>query len=539
MLKGNLPVVYESQNHYYNENEETKCQKYLSPMPKNRYEPSGSKLRPRRSTLGLSNFNPNVDDSPIGDRYIPKRREHDSNIAVYEINHDDSPPMVINRNDFDNSWEYEECKVAYNQKLEYEYVLREAFFGQQSPSKDYEDNCVQANFILSPNKGWEKQQQRPHKKKLLNFKHSKSNKENMQRVVRNKTLKLTDFRVQNFSAKNVEKITKIYPDRVLDAPNMVDDFYLNLLDWSSNNVLGIALEKNAYLMNVTTKGIDWIRPETEDMLITSLSWMNIAHDKLAIGLENGNVELWDTNWNKLIRRLGGHTQRVSSLSWNQNILSTGSLDSSIINHDIRDRNHIVSRFEDHSKEVCGLKWSFDGTQLASGSNDNTLCIWDINSTREPKYTFTSHKAAVKAIAWWPLERNLLASGGGTKDKSIKFWDTENGQELWSLKTSAQICSLIWSKNSKEIISSHGYEKNELFVWKYSPHKSENSIIKTAELSGHESRVLHLALSPNGTTVASTAPDETLRFWKVFQSDEENTVYSPYQGGSSLFRDVIR
>ena len=122
-------------------------------MPKNRYEPSGSKQRPRRSTLGLSNFNPNVDDSPIGDRYIPKRREHDSNIAVYEINHDDSPPMVINRNDFDNSWEYEECKVAYNQKLEYEYVLREAFFGQQSPSKDYEDNCVQANFILSPNKG--------------------------------------------------------------------------------------------------------------------------------------------------------------------------------------------------------------------------------------------------------------------------------------------------------------------------------------------------------------------------------------------------
>jgi WD40 repeat protein len=77
------------------------------------------------------------------------------------------------------------------------------------------------------------------------------------------------------------------------------------------------------------------------------------------------------------------------------------------------------------------------------------------------------------------------------------------------------------------------------VWKYSPHKSEFPIIKTAELSGHESRVLHLALSPNGTTVASTAPDETLRFWKVFQSDEENTVYSPYQGGSALFRDVIR
>ena len=40
--------------------------------------------------------------------------------------------------------------------------------------------------------------------------------------------------------------------------------------------------------------------------------------------------------------------------------------------------------------------------------------------------------------------------------------------------------------------------------------------KIAELKGHTSRVLHLALSPDGTTVASAAADETLRFWKVFE-----------------------
>jgi len=100
--------------------------------------------------------------------------------------------------------------------------------------------------------------------------------------------------------------------------------------------------------------------------------MNTNKNTLAIGLEDGTVEIWDTNTCDLIRTLGGHSQRVSSLSWNSNILSTGSLDSSIINHDIRAHDHIVSRFEDHTKEVCGLEWSFDGTQLASGSNDNTL-----------------------------------------------------------------------------------------------------------------------------------------------------------------------
>ena len=49
--------------------------------------------------------------------------------------------------------------------------------------------------------------------------------------------------------------------------------------------------------------------------------------------------------------------------------------------------------------------------------------------------------------------------------------------------------------------------------------------KVADLRGHTSRVLHLALSPDGTTVASAAADETLRFWKVFQPTSSSGVLS--------------
>jgi cell division cycle protein 20 (cofactor of APC complex) len=45
------------------------------------------------------------------------------------------------------------------------------------------------------------------------------------------------------------------------------------------------------------------------------------------------------------------------------------------------------------------------------------------------------------------------------------------------------------------------------------------MVKMAELTGHTSRVLHLAQSPDGYTVASAAGDETLRFWQVFGTPE--------------------
>ena len=62
---------------------------------------------------------------------------------------------------------------------------------------------------------------------------------------------------------------------------------------------------------------------------------------------------------------------------------------------------------------------------------------------------------------------------------------------------------------QELVSSHGFSHNQLTLWKYP------SMVKMAELTGHTSRVLHLAQSPDGETVVSGAADETLRFWKVF------------------------
>ena len=80
-----------------------------------------------------------------------------------------------------------------------------------------------------------------------------------------------------------------------------------------------------------------------------------------------------------MKTFGGHDARVSAVSWNGSIISTGSRDRKILNRDMRQGNRITHSYESHRQEICGLKWSFDGQQLASGGNDNKLMIWNLHS----------------------------------------------------------------------------------------------------------------------------------------------------------------
>jgi cell division cycle protein 20 (cofactor of APC complex) len=109
----------------------------------------------------------------------------------------------------------------------------------------------------------------------------------------------------------------------------------------------------------------------------------------------------------------------------------------IYNHDIRADPHCVAGLHGHSQEVCGLKWSLQGTQLASGGNDNLLHVWEPRQNR-PRLCIEKHSAAVKALAWCPFQHNVLASGGGTADRKICLWNTGNGQCLNEVDTKSQV-----------------------------------------------------------------------------------------------------
>ena len=323
----------------------------------------------------------------------------------------------------------------------------------------------------------------------------------------------------NSEYKNQRKINQ-KPYKELLTSNLIDDFYLNLLDWSSKDQIAVGCTTNVVLWNnnKTQSEILLNYPcgnleESENFVekyVSSLIWSNEG-DKLAVGHSLGCVEIYDVNKKKMISNYGGHTGRVGVVSWNGNIISSGSKDCNIITRDIRCKNNnenIIVRYLGHSQEVCGLKWSFDGSKLASGGNDNNLMIWNLHSTK-PIMCNNSHLAAVKAIAWSPHHHNILASGGGTADRTIRFWNTSTFENILKYDTGSQVCNLVFSKTSNELISTHGFSLNQINIWKLP------NLTKTATLIGHTFRVLYLGLSPNGQNIVTGAGDQTLKFWNVF------------------------
>lgn len=307
---------------------------------------------------------------------------------------------------------------------------------------------------------------------------------------------------------------------MLDAPSLKDDFYLNLVDWSSQNVLAVGLGACVYLWSACTSKVTKLCDLGEADSVTSVAWTQKG-THLAVGTRSGDVQLWDGSKCKLVRTMTGHLARVGTLAWNSYSLASGSRDRAIYLRDARAAEHYTSQLVGHKQEVCGLKWSPEEHQLASGGNDNKLFIWSARSTT-PIVKFSQHTAAVKAIAWSHHQHGLLSSGGGTADRCIRFWNTLTSTPLGCIDTGSQVCNLMWSKNVNEIVSSHGYSLNQIIVWKYP------SMQSLATLTGHTFRVLYLAISPDGQTIVTGAGDETLRFWNVFPSTKAKGV------GSKLF-----
>lgn len=305
------------------------------------------------------------------------------------------------------------------------------------------------------------------------------------------------------------------PENILDAPGLLDDFYLNVLSWSKKNVVAIGLDKIVYLWNADNEEITILNHNANED-VNSVSWASDG-ESLAVGTGDGKTMLYDVTRNEKVRTMPGQEDGVGALSWNKHILSCGA-NKTIFDRDVRIAKPTVRELYGHIGPVCGLNWSPDGHMLASGGADNLVNLWD---SRLVKSTFKIeiHSSAVKALSWCPWKRNTLATGGGKDDKKIQFWNSVTGTRTHTIQCDSPVTSLHWSKHFQQIVSTHGDPQNNIAVWDYP------SLDRVQDIPAHDNRILHSHLSPDGQVLATTSPDENLKFWRIFDSTNQPELRS--------------
>ncbi|OMO96792.1 hypothetical protein COLO4_15081 [Corchorus olitorius] len=230
------------------------------------------------------------------------------------------------------------------------------------------------------------------------------------------------------------------PHKVLDAPSLQDDFYLNLVDWSSQNVLAVGLGTCVYLWTASNSKVTKLCDLGPHDGVCAVQWTREG-SYISIGTNSGQVQVWDGTQCKRVRTMGGHQTRTGVLAWNSRILASGSRDRNILQHDLRVSDDYVSKLVGHKSEVCGLKWSHDDRELASGGNDNQVCnlswsknvnelvsthgysqnqimVWKYPSLAKVA-TLTGHSLRVLYLATSPDGQTIVTGAG---DETLRFWN---------------------------------------------------------------------------------------------------------------------
>lgn len=235
----------------------------------------------------------------------------------------------------------------------------------------------------------------------------------------------------------------------------------------------------------------------------SLVFLADTH-KLAVGLFDHSLKIWDIPGSQLLQTLEGHQGWVRSIA----ISGDGSVITSASDDDtlrVWDANTGLALLviDQATTGIRAVALSPDGKLVAGALRDHTVRVWDIPSGRL-RYTLLGHTDWVRCLAFSPDGQSLAS---GAFDKNILLWNLANGQLQKTLSGhSSSVLGVAFSPDGKRLASAS--VDRSVRVWDV----QEGSQIQV--LPGHTDFVYSVAFSPDGKTLASGAGDNTVRLWDL-------------------------
>lgn len=282
---------------------------------------------------------------------------------------------------------------------------------------------------------------------------------------------------------------------------------------------------------LTTKVSDFLAKILDKLLENDVNrrFQNADEVLQAMGIKaqilNIKSQVPSSSWQCLYTLSGnfGGFRSVNSvaISPDGNILASGNDDKSIILWDLN-TYEAIANIRGHSQAVKSVAFSPDGQILATASNDRTIKLWNVN-TKQEIFTLVGHSHAVKSIAFSP-DGKLVASGSW--DKTVKIWDVNSGAEIYTLTGhKLQVSAVAFSPTGK-LLASASFDRT-IRLWQLSAQNSQVELKNRPyqTLLGHTKAVLTLAFSPDGEILATGSDDNTIKLWQVNSSQLIRTISS--------------
>jgi serine/threonine protein kinase len=207
---------------------------------------------------------------------------------------------------------------------------------------------------------------------------------------------------------------------------------------------------------------------------------------------------------RCVHTLSGHFGSVEKVTFSPDgqTLASGSDDQTLKVWQLSNGELIQSV----GGESGGVKFaviSSDGQTLASGSGDNTIQLWHL-PTEQLLYTLAGHYSRVHQVAFTPDGQTLVSA---SQDSTIKLWHPGTGKLLNTLTGhSGGVGSIVVSPDGKFLAS--GSEDKTIKIW----HLGSGVVLHT--LTEHLKRVNSLCISPDSQILASGSADNTIKIWHL-------------------------